>query len=158
MNNPPPINTPLYDPMGVIRSSPWLLWLQKIGASIPQFYADDISVDLAAGGATHSISSIGFQPSACICLAVMDGGGVPVSLGFAQYDDVHGLEELCGYSTHASIANTWAGSDYLGTMVQSAVDIGYWHHWTPGPDIMTVTYDKIGNPVGTAILKFLMFK
>jgi hypothetical protein len=76
MNNPPPINTPLYDALGLIKSPAWLLWLQKVGGFKSEFYADQITFDTAVGGVTHTISKISFQPSAVIVTACMDGGGI----------------------------------------------------------------------------------
>ncbi len=158
-NYPPPINDNLLQAKNSIIQSPaWLLWLQKVGGFKPEFYADQFTLDMTVGGVTHTISSIGFQPSAMICLATMDGGGVPASFGFATYSERHGRDEMSLYSTHATAAGTWASNTYLATFVQGIGVIGYCHTWTPGPDSMQFTYDKIGAPVGTAVINCFIIK
>jgi hypothetical protein len=162
---PVPINESLFQEWGqtqelsgIVKSQAWLQFFRSLSGYKAEYYADQITLDTAVGGVTHTISSIGFQPSCAIVFACMDGGGVPASFGFGTYDSVYGRSEMSVYNTHAAVANTWSSNTYIATLVQGAGTIGYLHTWTPKPGSVVFTYDKIGLPVGTAVASVLLIK
>ena len=135
------------------------MWLQQVGGFKPGSYVDQISVDLAVGSVTHTISSLPFQPSSCICLGAISGGNAAVSLGFAAINDVIGSSQGCVYNNHNAVAAQWlTNPNYLGMLVMSAGNVGYWHSLVYGPSSLTFTYDKTGTPTGTAVLNFMINK
>ncbi len=135
------------------------VWVNIDGATVweaicyPKIIVTDLDMTTASG--TLTVSGVGFEPKAVICMAIVDGT-VAYSWGVAVNDGVGSPKSLIGgYSYGAGQLLYGSSLFYLavttGNQQYSEGSVGF------NGDGITLSRRKAGTPTGTAKLIFLFF-
>jgi hypothetical protein len=155
---PPPIPDSLFGtPESIIKSVPWILWLNELGGTRINAHTQVWDMALASGPIT--IAGVGFMPAVCIVIAYGGTGGAGNFIGASWGITVGNAIVACVYSVTATNAGQWNGAaGTLGRLLQAAGAFVDCNLTTFQPDGAEIYFTKVGLPVGSSTWNFIFFR